>query len=356
MIRKNGKILFFGSTANDNSITKIYDGFVQLFGRENVINYPENIEVNPPNPDSGRSLYVYHDEFYNKKDGGKRNWIFDQIISMVKNGEFEVVFCDHRLPKIFQPKEYEYILSNIPKVAYYDISENHSDTSKYSDLLSFLNREYFYFRRELKKGYSERYKKGLVYPLPFAFSVFQDNPPLNNYDSEEKDWDCYYIARERNHRKRKICQEHVESFTKLNKGKYKIRWTSTTGNIDSKGNVVKLHVTKSEMRKNISKSWLGGSVRGVGMDTLRFWEILATGTALFSEMTGQIIPNGFTNRKDIMYFDAGSRRDFCEQLSWALESKERLQEIARNGHERFLKYHTAKRRAEYICDIMNVEI
>ena len=105
-------------------------------------------------------------------------------------------------------------------------------------------------------------------------------------------------------------------------------------------------VNKERYIKIIKNSKSGLSSRGTGYDTWRYWEIPCYGTALLAQRTPINIPNNFVDGESALFF-----KDFNELKQkfekYAIKSNEWF-EIAKGGQEHFFKYHTPKKRAEYI--------
>ena len=80
----------------------------------------------------------------------------------------------------------------------------------------------------------------------------------------------------------------------------------------------------------------------------------STGTCLFAEKTGLIIPNDYEDMKEIVYFS--SIEELVEKFLYLIENKEKIIEIAKNGYEKTKEFHTSDKRAEYIIKKMNLEL
>lgn len=98
---------------------------------------------------------------------------------------------------------------------------------------------------------------------------------------------------------------------------------------------------------DIGRSRIGLSIRGHGMDTLRYLEIPMMGTLLFTHDTGQIYPNPFEDGKNCVMFK-NDLSDFKYKLEYYLEDENECRRIANSGREHLYRYHTCKKRAEYI--------
>lgn len=99
----------------------------------------------------------------------------------------------------------------------------------------------------------------------------------------------------------------------------------------------------------IRQSRVALSLRGLGWDTVRYWDIPSLGTCLFSEYLPIEIKNNFVEGKEAVFFkDFG---DFAKKFEWVLNDN--WQSIARNGKRKFEHYHTPGHRAEYLLNSIN---
>ncbi|MCW6159762.1 MAG: glycosyltransferase [Candidatus Micrarchaeales archaeon] len=101
-------------------------------------------------------------------------------------------------------------------------------------------------------------------------------------------------------------------------------------------------LTKDEYLKVLTKSKVSISVRGMGYDSFRYWEVPCYGAALLSKRTPMAIPNDFVEGKSALFFDKYEELD-AKFNRYVVESDE-WKEIARAGQENFFKYHTPKKR------------
>jgi len=86
--------------------------------------------------------------------------------------------------------------------------------------------------------------------------------------------------------------------------------------------------------------------RGVGDDTLRFWEILAAGSFLLTERPRINVPKPFINHKHFVCFD--NLGDLLESCTYYLKHDKEREAIARLGHEHFLQNHTLEHRIKFL--------
>ena len=102
----------------------------------------------------------------------------------------------------------------------------------------------------------------------------------------------------------------------------------------------------------MASSKIAVSVRGFGWDTCRYWEAPFCSVMLCDELEIKI-PNDFEHEKTCLrYTDANSCADQVKQY---LKKPELLAEIRAAGLEHAKKYHTNKRRVEYMFDRLDMD-
>jgi SAM-dependent methyltransferase len=98
-------------------------------------------------------------------------------------------------------------------------------------------------------------------------------------------------------------------------------------------------------RQLLSRSLISVSVPGAGYDCARYWEILAARAMLLTYEPDIVIPDGFTDGVDCATFS--SLDEFEDKLKFYTANPQRAAEVAENGFQRLLKYHTTAHRAAY---------
>jgi hypothetical protein len=87
--------------------------------------------------------------------------------------------------------------------------------------------------------------------------------------------------------------------------------------------------------------------RGGGWDTLRLWELAGLGVFTISQKMGILIPDFFTDGKDIVYCQ-DDLSDLEEKCQYYLIHEDEREEIAYNFKKKAYEYHTNIHRAEYL--------
>lgn len=91
------------------------------------------------------------------------------------------------------------------------------------------------------------------------------------------------------------------------------------------------------------------NLRGVGWDTLRYWETPALGTFLISQPPHIHIPHNFIDGQEIVFckHDLSDLIDLCD---YYLKHETEREQIAKNGERKLRTYHSEDCRATYFLD------
>lgn len=95
----------------------------------------------------------------------------------------------------------------------------------------------------------------------------------------------------------------------------------------------------------LASSRIGISVRGLGYDTQRYWEIPHAGAMLLAENPRTVIPENFVPEVEAVF---GDPRRLTDQVTRLLEAG--TSDIAAQGQEKVLREHTSVRRAEVVLE------
>ncbi|MDD2662763.1 MAG: glycosyltransferase [Dechloromonas sp.] len=101
-------------------------------------------------------------------------------------------------------------------------------------------------------------------------------------------------------------------------------------------------------RSMLSRARVGVNVAGAGYDCGRYWEILASGSMLFTQELDISIPYPFVDGEHCVVFR--SLGEFEEKLDMILSGAVDIESVARNGYEHLIEYHTTAHRAQYFLD------
>ena len=107
---------------------------------------------------------------------------------------------------------------------------------------------------------------------------------------------------------------------------------------------------KSDYFKVLARSKISISYPGLGFDTGRFWEILASKALLFSPPLQIRMPHPFIEFKHFIPFN--NLVQLKSRLLYYLNRNAERECIVDAGYRHLLRYHTSKQRAKYLLDIV----
>jgi len=108
---------------------------------------------------------------------------------------------------------------------------------------------------------------------------------------------------------------------------------------------------KEEYFKVLARSRISVSYPGLGFDTGRFWEILANKALLFSPPIQIKMPQPFLEFKHFIPYSNLSQ--LKNRLLYYSNNEEERERIADAGYRHLLQYHTSKKRAEYLLEMIS---
>ena len=101
----------------------------------------------------------------------------------------------------------------------------------------------------------------------------------------------------------------------------------------------------------LSRAKLAVNVRGTGWDTLRFWEMLAMGTAVLSQKLPLVLPEPPVDREHLVWLRSDVE-DLRERADYYLAHDAEREAIARQGRAWVLAHHTHLARARQLLEVL----
>lgn len=105
---------------------------------------------------------------------------------------------------------------------------------------------------------------------------------------------------------------------------------------------------KSEYNKSLSTSRIGVSIRGMGWDTYRYWEIPYFGAALLAHRPGHVIPENLIAGAEAFFYDTAA--DFRAKLRRMLDDHPGTEKIALAGQKAIQERHLSIHRARTVLE------
>lgn len=326
------RILFVNSLDTDYLEDLTFAGLSEILGNEQVVSYPTN-------------LHYYCSRYRYPKNIGQcrtaARFLIDRLAlsSRLKSFEFDAVVLGSAkqdaceafiglaaslpggIPKIFIDG------GDRPEIGGDAIRENFSST------FNSLQRQTTFdliFKRECLT--TQKYDARVI-PFPFSFKA-----PEFRTECETKKYDVAFWAVE-SHPVRTQALKIVESsFDCKANG-------TTTGQSFRRYN---RHGAR--YLAELSAARIGYNFRGVGWDTLRYWELPGVGTLMISGKPEIRIPDNFVHGKQVV-FCKDDLSDLHSLSAYYLEHDLEREEIARAGRNHLLQNHTYLHRARYFLDV-----
>ncbi len=327
-----GRILFINSQQVDYLEDLAFAGLTELLGAENVISYPVNYH------------YYFSKYQYPKNIGQCRKplqYFSDQINlkKRLQQFEFDAVVIGSTKEDVFSfYLEIEKILPKGIPLIYLDGGDRpeiggDADREHFTQLCDavFQQRHIdIIFKREyLVDAVYEKH----VFPLPFSFK-----PDSFHRNGLPKKYDVVFWAVESDPLRTQALE--------LIQDKYDCRKNgSVTGQTFRN---YKRH--GKYFLEELSSAKIGYNFRGVGWDTLRYWEIPGVATMMISGKPRISIPNNFINNEHAV-FCKDDLSDLTSLTDYYLNHTDEHDSIAQNGMRHVEQHHTYLKRAQYMLDI-----
>ena len=323
----------------------IYNGFTEIYGKEHVYFYkPKNFELNDIGIELGNKKIIESENII--ADIDTFDYIFFFNSSILDSNFKNILNKKTSSTKIYVDGYDDFFVRKIyyhPEIKFYLKREVYKDKIKQRDKLEWEIRYLYEFFRAPEAKINYKWFSYLNIPVNIAkinkfnklipFQLTVDNTELlqGKHDDE---YDISFLGHANNPERNGYLKK-IKDWLKTTKIK----------------NYISTEITEKYIYINLlKKSKVGLSLRGVGYDTWRYWEIACSGAALLSQRLPIYIPNDFVDGESAIYFSnfEGLKQKFEKYVIKSSEWKE----IAKNGQKHFFKFHTPKKRAEYLLNII----
>lgn len=105
---------------------------------------------------------------------------------------------------------------------------------------------------------------------------------------------------------------------------------------------------KKGYNKAISESMIGISIRGMGWDTYRYWEVPYFGATLLTQKSPQVINGNFVDGHEAVFYETAF--DFRRKLMEMLSAVDRTEKIGVAGHKAVMERHLSIHRAKTVLE------
>lgn len=327
------KVFYVAALESDYLQDSVYSGLCEILGKENVFEYPFH-----------RAKHFKPKAYPRNLGFLKNDSLLSALLRRLQNDflkQADLVVVASTKPETF--RNYQKIQDDIPdhcRVIFLDGGDRPEiagdlERLKGGDLYKAVTTKRPFdliFKREylLSDSHPEN-----VIPLPFAinpallqlppnwqpsliydvtfWAVESDPVRTRALDLIENLWDCKSNGTERNQTFRKYSRKGIDYIKALSQCKVTLNF------------------------------------RGVGWDTLRYWEVTAMGRFLVSQKPQIHIPNNFRDHQEVI-FCKDDLSDLVEICNYYLENETAREKMAAAAKLWSLKFHTHKHRAKTILD------
>jgi hypothetical protein len=307
------KILFCTYPDVDYGLDTLYDGLCRNLGSENVFEYPHK-----PSLHSVRAkMYSWFPMFFEYPI----NAIDQRKLWMLENDLFDVILVSIR---VFDEKFIEVLKEKSKKIPVILIDQN-DHRILFDRFLTELNAR-LYFKREYLDY--ENYNP-TVQPLSLSYSEKYIPENVRNDRTYNIFWiGAVYGSR---HKLLRVCRKIAKE-------------PSLLLNCDQRTRLC----TQEDYRKQLLSSRIGLNFRGYGYDSVRYYEIPAHATLLFTQKFPIVIENNYTDGVNAVFFS--DYEELKEKLKFCQDNESYVDRLRFKGYEHFIKYHTTKARAKQMFD------
>lgn len=298
------KILFCTPVFGDYGLDSLYDGLCQVLGQENVLDYPSKPSLHGQTPGKLAwypSLFDYPETVSNL-----------QKLEMLRCNEFDIILIGCRANLNFTDDQNMLELlkekSQIIPTYLIDQGDEPGINTKMMDNFNTVS----YFKREY---FRNKISDPKIIPLSFSYSSKYLPGDISGERSHTLFWAGKVIPSRQPYIT--ICQA--------------LRGKPFYG------------FPQDRYRLHLAQHTIGLNLKGVGNDTVRYYEIPANGTLLFTEKPDFVIENGFTDGETAVMFE--SPEEMKEKLDYCLKNRDYVDKIRLAGYDWFQMYHTTKIRA-----------
>lgn len=301
------RILFITAPQPHYGLDALYDGLCEVLGDDNVVDFPWK-----PLLHGQRAQNEYYPCSLDRRGTGRS---IEEVENLLRNKFFDFVLFG-ALDQEVDREVVRRIVSASGSVPWYLVDQQDECADFFGDALALLDGASVQgcFKREMLQcvDYGPR-----VIPLPFSYPDSRAATCV----SEQRP-DTFFWAGQRWCGLRDIYLRHIENVL---------------------GETFERKYDQDSYVAAMRRARIGLNGFGGGFDTVRYWELPAQGCMLLAERPPIRIPHNFRDGVSAVFFeDLG---DLDEKLNHYLAHPEAVSEIARAGHEHFMRYHTSSARA-----------
>ncbi|BCS55991.1 hypothetical protein GSbR_13540 [Geobacter sp. SVR] len=309
--------MFITHGGSDYGQDTLYHGLCTLLGKDNVVEYPWKPTLHGCDVESANNYPCV----FNYPGAPATA---DDLVTQLRAGRFDVIVYADVIGMAHREDVRRLVnaVPQLPVVVYDPWDDCYTPMGK---ILKYIDRPRaeLVFKREMLEGveYDEH-----THPLPFGYP---------------ETFSCT-ATRHREHKSR------VPFWAGRNEFGLRPLYVRSLEKIT--GHSLSVRFSQAEYQQKLRCSLIGLSFFGVGFDTVRYWELPANGVMLLAERPPIHIPNNFTDNVSAVFFE-----DLAEmeaKLDYYARRPDEAAQIASNGYDHYLKYHTTTARARYFLGVV----
>jgi len=305
------KVLFYTHFNVDYGLDTLYDGLCRVLGHENVFEYPTKDTLHGSIVEKYSHFPMYFDYPIKASDYKK----------MLEDNEFDLILVSSRINR---DEFFDTVIEKSKEIPTFIVDMDDFNGIE-TDLFEEVNAR-LYFKRECYKD--------LIYDsrvVPLSFSYSEKYIPDINVDKPN-----FIFWAGRGYSKR---YRYLDAVKELVKDLPSIIYRTEHR---------KIIYSQKEYSRNMLSSKVALNFKGYGWDTIRYYEIPAHGTLLFSRFLPICVENDFTDGHNAVFFN--DIEEMKEKLTFLINNPNYVDKIRIRGYEHFMKYHTSTKRAEQMLD------
>jgi hypothetical protein len=352
------KVLYLTDPELDYLADQVYDGLCAVLGWQNVFDFPRKAAYHDPGARVG----------YLGQNPG-HTYGLEDLAGMIRERQVDlVILSSPRLGAVDACRALAARVELTPVV----LLDGEDDSRIREDLFRSVGAT-LYFKREFPIGGSRGgpwFKSGgrsdstdlagRTYPLPFSVT----GASLAPVRDVRRDIDISFVGRASHHKRVRAVRLLKEATdlrfeggvyvnTSDRSSKVAESWVGVMaakliGDPPARGSIQKIQA--EEYRTLLSRSKMALSVRGGGFDTVRYWEIPASGALLISERPDIVIPHNFEHGVHAIF----CRPDLQDLPGWVRQLRDNepeRQRMVEAAYRHLLAFHTSECRATYLLDL-----
>ena len=333
------RLLFLAGRDPDYLQDALYHGLVTLLGAENVVEHPENERYHGAAAPDPRMAMLSFDfprapardlaELMRRADAIVIASLRDSVIEDVRR----VLALKPKTPVVFvDGEDHPYVRGIAPRVDAYFKRET---LQRAIGLRARMPVRRLYHRRRYPRRWSDPLRREIavataasrqIVPLPFGLIDTGVEP------SAEKDVDVTFLARPTSPERVAV----LDALRLLARDGAVVRAAPDSA------------LPWAEYFHLLARSKIGISVRGLGYDTYRYWEIPYAGTLLLAEPPQTVIPDNFVDGREAVFAPVERLAERARELLSTDTG-----EIAAAGRAKLLAHHTSVNRARTVLEVVS---